>query len=284
MKKKLFIATALTLALVSCGKNSSAYKELKMQYDSIAAVNSQHESELAEMDSIISGILTNFQEISAMEGMINLNPLSGEIRASQRDRINDNMRLINEKLQANRKSIDDLTEKLQKSGRENSRLMKTLAQLRQQLEAKTQEVNQLREELERKNIAIDMLDSTVISQGAQLESSARENAALAEQNARQDRDLNTVRYCIGTSSDLKEMNIVRRGQVLTEGHNDSYFTKADLRNLKVIPLMAKKANVLTSHPASSYELIRGTDKMLTLRIKDPQAFWKNSKILVIQTN
>ncbi|PDP77378.1 hypothetical protein [Porphyromonas gingivalis] len=284
MKKKLFIATALTLALVSCGKNSSAYKELKMQYDSIAAVNSQHESELAEMDSIISGVLTNFQEISAMEGMINLNPLSGDIRASQRDRINDNMRLINEKLQANRKSIDDLTEKLQKSGRENSRLMKTLTQLRQQLEAKTQEVNQLREELERKNIAIGMLDSTVISQGAQLESSARENATLAEQNARQDRELNTVRYCIGTSSDLKEMNIVRRGQVLTEGHNDTYFTKADMRNLKVIPLMAKKANVLTSHPASSYELIRGTDKMLTLRIKDPRAFWKNSKMLVIQTN
>ena len=129
-----------------------------------------------------------------------------------------------------------------------------------------------------------MLDSTVISQGAQLESSARENATLAEQNARQDRELNTVRYCIGTSSDLKEMNIVRRGQVLTEGHNDTYFTKADMRNLKVIPLMAKKANVLTSHPASSYELIRGTDKMLTLRIKDPQAFWKNSKMLVIQTN
>lgn len=284
MKKKLFIATALTLALVSCGKNSSAYKELKMQYDSIAAVNSQHESELAEMDSIISGVLTNFQEISAMEGMINLNPLSGDIRASQRDRINDNMRLINEKLQANRKSIDDLTEKLQKSGRENSRLMKTLTQLRQQLEAKTQEVNQLREELERKNIAIGMLDSTVISQGAQLESSARENATLAEQNARQDRELNTVRYCIGTSSDLKEMNIVRRGQVLTEGHNDTYFTKADMRNLKVIPLMAKKANVLTSHPASSYELIRGTNKMLNLHIKDPQAFWKNSKMLVIQTN
>ena len=115
-----------------------------------------------------------------MEGMINLNPLSGDIRASQRDRINDNMRLINEKLQANRKSIDDLTEKLQKSGRENSRLMKTLTQLRQQLEAKTQEVNQLREELERKNIAIGMLDSTVISQGAQLESSAKKNATLAE--------------------------------------------------------------------------------------------------------
>ncbi|PVZ08365.1 Cbp1 family collagen-binding glycoprotein adhesin [Porphyromonas loveana] len=284
MKKKLFIATALTLALASCGKNSSAYKELKMQYDSIAAVNSQHESELAEMDSIISGVLTNFQEISAMEGMINLNPLSGDIRASQRERINDNMRLINEKLQANRKSIDDLTEKLKKSGRENSRLMKTLTQLRQQLEAKTQEIDQLRGELERKNIAIGILDSTVVSQGAQLESSARENAALAERNAHQDRELNTIRYCIGTSGDLKEMNIIRRGQVLTEGYNDSYFTKADLRNLRVIPLMAKKATLLTNHPASSYELERGQDKMLTLRIKDPQTFWKNSKLLVVQTN
>lgn len=284
MKKKLFIATALTLTIASCGKNSSAYKELKMQYDSIAAINSQHESDLAEIDSIISGVLTNFQEISAMEGMINLNPLNGDIRASQRDRINDNMRLINDKLQANRTSLDELTEKLKKSGRQNSQLMKTVAQLRQQLETKTEEISQLRSELERKNIAISLLDSTVVSQGAQLESEAKANAELAEKNALQEQALNTVRYCIGTGNDLKEMNIIRHGQVLTEGYNDSYFTKTDLRTLKVIPLMAKKANLLTNHPTTSYELVRGEDKMLTLRIKDPRTFWKNSKLLVIQTN
>ena len=96
--------------------------------------------------------------------------------------------------------------------------------------------------------------------------------------------MNTVRYCIGTSSDLKEMNLLKSGRVVTENANLSYFTKFDLRDLSQLPLLSRKAKLLTVHPASSYELTAGADKQLVLYIKNPQAFWSNSKILIVQVD
>ena len=46
--------------------------------------------------------------------------------------------------------------------------------------------------------------------------------------------------------------------------------------------MAKKAKLLTTHPAASYELTKGADKNLTLKINDPEAFWSISKYLVVR--
>ncbi|MBF1366568.1 MAG: hypothetical protein HXN14_00005, partial [Porphyromonadaceae bacterium] len=100
----------------------------------------------------------------------------------------------------------------------------------------------------------------------------------------QEKELNTVRYCVGTSSDLKEMNLIKSGRVVTENANMSYFTKPDLRELSQLPLFSRKARLLTVHPASSYELVPGSDKQLVLYIKNAQAFWSNSKILVVQVD
>ncbi len=284
MKKRLLVVAILAVALASCGKSSSAYKGLKAQFDSIAAVNASNEYEMSEMDSLISSVLLNFQEISAMEGMINLNPITGDVKQSQKDRINDNMRLISEKLRSNRESIETLSKKLKATGQENGRLMKTLNLLKQQLESKTAEIGQLQQELEKKNLAIGILDSALVSQTAETLRQQEANQALSEENARQEKALNTVRYCIGTKSDLKDMKVLKSGNVTTEGYDEGYFTRADLRTLSQIQLKARKAQLLTNHPASSYELLRGEDKMLTLKIKDPQSFWSHTKVLVVQTN
>ena len=142
MKKILIFAGLLSLGLASCSTNSSEYKTLKAQYD-----------------SLVASVLTNFQEISSVEGMINVNPMKGDIRRSERDRIKDNMLLINDKLRASNDAINALTEKLEKSGGQNRRLQATIAALRKELEVQKQRVQTLTEELERKNLAIGLLDS-----------------------------------------------------------------------------------------------------------------------------
>ena len=100
MTKRLILGGALLLALASCGKNSSDYKELKAQYDSLAVVNQNYEAELHETDSLVASVLTNFQEITSVEGMINVNPMNGDIKRTEQERIKDNMLLINDKLRA----------------------------------------------------------------------------------------------------------------------------------------------------------------------------------------
>ena len=268
MKKRLVLGAAMLLALASCGKGSGEYQTLKEQYDSLALINQNYEAELHETDSLVASVLNNFQEISSVEGMINVNPRNGEIQRSERDRIKDNMLLINDKLRASSEALDMLTQKLEASGKDNKRLHGTIAALRKELENQKQRVLALSQELERKNLAIGVLDSMLTQRNGDVDRLNVATAQQAEALAAQD----------------KEMNLIKSGRVVTENANMGYFTKTDLRELSQIPLFSRKARLLTVHPASSYELVPGSDKQLVLYIKNAQAFWSNSKILVIQVD
>lgn len=284
MTKRLILGASLVLGLAACNSGSSEYKTLKEQYDSLALINQNYEAELHETDSLVASVLTNFQEISSVEGTINVNPRNGDMPASERDRIQENMLLINDKLRASSEALDQLTRKLEASGKENKRLHGTISALRKELEVQKQRILSLSEELQRKNVAIGVLDSMLTERNSDVDRLNTATAQQAEALAAQEKELNTVRYCIGTSSDLKDMNLLRSGRLVTENANMSYFTKVDLRELSQIPLFAGKAKLLTVHPASSYELVAGADKQLILYIKNPTAFWSNSKILVVQVN
>ena len=213
------MGAAMLLTLASCGKNSGEYQTLKQQYDSLALINQNYEAELHETDSLVASVLTNFQEISSVEGMINVNPRSGDLQRSERDRIKDNMLLINDKLRASSEALDQLTKKLESSGKENKRLHGTIAALRTELENQKQRVLALSEELERKNLAIGVLDSMLTQRNGDVDRLNVATAQQAEALAAQEKELNTVRYCVGTSSDLKDMNLIKSGRVVTENAN-----------------------------------------------------------------
>ncbi len=265
------------LMLTACGKNSKQEQERQKELTELQTLRTQ----VAEQDSLINLVIQNFAQIQQLEGMITLDSNS-EVPQSQRAKIEDNLRLINEKLEANRQTIELLNKKLSQSGNKNSSLQRTIGTLQEQLNAKNTEILDLTEELKRKNYAIGVLDSMVTGLSNNVENLSKTTAAQQAELERQDAALNTVRYCIGTSRDLKDMNIVRNGEVVTEGYQSDYFTQIDLRKVTSIPLYAKRAELKTKHPQSSYKLVKGEDKMLTLEISNPKEFWSLSKILVIQ--
>ena len=265
------------LMLTACGKNSKQEQERQKELTELQTLRTQ----VAEQDSLINLVIQNFAQIQQLEGLITLDSNS-EVPQSQRAKIEDNLRLINEKLESNRQTIDLLNKKLAQSGNKNSSLQRTIGTLQEQLNAKNTEILDLTEELKRKNYAIGVLDSMVTGLSNNVENLSKTTAAQQAELERQDAALNTVRYCIGTSRDLKDMNIVRNGEVVTEGYQSDYFTQIDLRKVTSIPLYAKRAELKTKHPQSSYKLVKGEDKMLTLEISNPKEFWSLSKILVIQ--
>ena len=265
------------LMLTACGKNSKQEEERQKELTELQTLRTQ----VAEQDSLINMVIQNFAQIQQLEGMISLDSNS-EVPQSQRAKIEDNLRLINEKLESNRQTIDLLNKKLAQSGNKNSSLQRTIGTLQEQLNAKNAEILDLTEELKRKNYAIGVLDSMVTDLSNNVENLSKTSAAQQAELERQDAALNTVRYCIGTSRDLKDMNIIRNGEVVTEGYQSDYFTQIDLRKVTSIPLYEKKAELKTKHPKSSYKLVKGEDKMLTLEITNPREFWSLSKILVIQ--
>lgn len=265
------------LMLTACGKNSKQEEERQKELTELQTLRTQ----VAEQDSLINLVIQNFAQIQQLEGMISLDSNS-EVPQSQRAKIEDNLRLINEKLESNRQTIDLLNKKLAQSGNKNSSLQRTIGTLQEQLNAKNAEILDLTEELKRKNYAIGVLDSMVTGLSNNVENLSKTSAAQQAEIDRQDAALNTVRYCIGTSRDLKDMNIIRNGEVVTEGYQSDYFTQIDLRKVTSIPLYEKRAELKTKHPGSSYKLVKGEDKMLTLEITNPKEFWSLSKILVIQ--
>ena len=281
--KKVMMAFSAALVLFSCGENTNAYKELQDKLDSVTRINDSYEADLAETDSLVANVLTNFQDISTAEKMIDVNP-RGEMSQTQKERIKNNVTLINDKLRASTEALDALTQKLAAGGTENKRLRHTIAALKKDLEVQRQRIIALTEELQRKDLAIGALDSIVTNLGQDVERLNETTAKQASTLASQDKELHTVRYCVGTKSDLKDFKLLQGGRVITDGADLSYFTTADQRKLSQIPLYSREAKILTTHPASSYVLIADGDKNLTLNIKDHKAFWSASRMLVIQVH
>ena len=63
--------------------------------------------------------------------------------------------------------------------------------------------------------------------------------------------------------------------------NTSYFTKMDITATKEIQLSAKKAKLVTTHPAGSYKIDGADGKADKLIILDADKFWSVSKYCVI---
>ena len=108
---------------------------------------------------------------------------------------------------------------------------------------------------------------------------------LTQQMETKDKQIQTLREELDKKdihiAELKEQNILSSGEVLRSNFNKEYFTKIDIRIDKEIKLYSKSAEILTSHPASSYTLQRDANKQYVLRITNPEAFWATSKYLVI---
>ena len=65
-----------------------------------------------------------------------------------------------------------------------------------------------------------------------------------------------------------------------------HFTTIDRTKTNIVPIHQKKPQVVSKHPANSYEIVMDdTDKSVAayLRITDPAQFWKYTKYLVITT-
>ena len=220
--------------------------------------------------------------------------LSGE-SASRKEQIRNDMIAIQQALQQRRQRLEQLEQQLARTSGENTTLAKTIQNLKAQIADQQTEIATLTNQLASANIKIDQLGTQVkvlntavdsLNTGIENERQAREETE--QQNAALDRELNTCFYAIGTKKELKARNIVESGflrktKIMKGDFDASYFTQADKRSLTSIPLHSKKAKVLTSQPADSYQIIdEGGQKVL--KITNPAKFWQLNNFLVIQVD
>ena len=268
MKKLVFLSLLSVALLTSCG-NGAQKDALKAQNDSLMVELSNRNAELDDIMGAFNEVQEGFRQINEAE--------------NSADKIKEDIRFISEKLQSNREQIAKLEKQLKNSQYNSAQLKKAVANLTKELEAKQQQIETLQAELASKNIRIAELDDAVAGLSQNVSELTAENEAKAATVASQDKALNAAWFVFGTKSELKDQKILEKGDVLKSADfNKDYFTQIDIRTDKEIKLYSKRAELLTTHPAGSYELVKDAKGQLTLKITNPTEFWSVSRYLVIQ--
>jgi chromosome segregation ATPase len=275
--------------LTACVQNSSEYKQLKAENDSLKLENTRYVSEINDMLSTLNDIEADIQSIRDAENYLQMQQQKeGEPAPDVRRHIRDNMQLISETLKKNRQQLSQLEEKLKNSHIRSEALKKTLSRLTSELDQKTTMIVALQEDLAKKNIRIEELDQQVASLREDVEDLSLTATSQAETLKSQDKALNTAFYCFGTAKELKSQKILTGGglfsksKVLQGDFNRDYFISIDIREVTEISLFAEKAGLKSNHPAGSYEFVKDEDGNLIFKITDVKAFWSLGKYLVIE--
>lgn len=281
MKKILFL-TLCAAMLASCEFQTKREKELTVQNESLVNELSKKNEALENAIQTISNIQEGFRVIDEAEGRVSIQS-QGTEGLTDAERLREDVRFIQQKMEENRQQIAQLEKQLKASGADNDKLRKMIVGLQRDLEAKVRDIAALRKELEQKNIRIAELDDAIVLLTGDVNTLQKANDEQQEVIERQIEQLNRAWYVYGTAKELKEQNILRGGKVLSGADfNKSYFTEIDIRVDRVFPLYSKHAQLLTVHPTGSYELVKDADKMITLNILDFEAFWSVSRYMVIQ--
>lgn len=287
MKNSILLLGAALLVLASCSGNKE-----KLEQDSIriAQLTADYNEAATFNDSLMllmADIYNGLDSINMQEGLL-YNMGNGE-NVDRRAEVRHNLSAIKARLASNRKLLAQIENKVKEAGKENSVLSKTIEQMKFRLSQQDDKISNLEYQLTVANDSIDNLNQQLsdTQEQVQVQTEARDAAWNAYNQA--ENELNTVYYAIGSNKELKENGLLEKkflGQtkVMKGDFNESYFTKADKRELTQIPTGAKKIKIWTTMPANSYEEVKNADGFITLKITNPTAFWSITPFLIIQAD
>jgi chromosome segregation ATPase len=279
--KKYFLLLLIPV-FFACGRAAEKKaQELQSKTDSLMSQTMQKDEAINEFIRSINDIQGTLDTIKQKENIINLTTdRGGELKLSAKDQIKNDIQTIYGLMLKNKETINALTKKLKNSNLKVAELNKMVERLNKDLAEKAAEIEDLRTRLsklnasfEMANLKIDTLSRTVKDQGSQINSQSQTLAS-------QDEALNTAYYVIGSNKELKKNGVIKSGEVLAD-FNKALFTKIDIRKVTEIPILSKKAKILSSHPSSAYKFTGDKKVIQALQILDYKAFWSNSKYLVI---
>ena len=165
-----------------------------------------------------------------------------------------------------------------------SGLRKKLKELDLMLASRDSSISTMKDGLLAKDFQIEQVNQQLTAM--ELEVAKRE--AFIEQ---QTNEMNAAWYVVGTSKELEERGVVtssggfigigKTAQMNGDVTNNE-FQQVDVRQMTRVPLGVKKAHLVSEHPKDSYRIVEEGDELAYLEIKDPNAFWKLSRYMVVE--
>jgi DNA repair exonuclease SbcCD ATPase subunit len=279
--RNVFLIVSIVAFLASCNNatdsaSSPELEALKLENEKLKAESMAKDQSIDEFLQSLNEIEENLNTIKEREKIVRISSASIENQNSKQEQIAADINMIGQLLLENKNRIASLNKKLKAAGIKSAELEKIIEGLNRKIDEKDSEIASLKEELTIANAALEKLF-------------AEYNQRLEELDDKSSK-LNTAYYVIGTKKELLEKGVITKEggfvgigktQKLKSDFNKDYFTKIDITSVSSIPLLAKKASVITSHPSSSYSIEGSKSKAEKLSISSPEEFWSTSKYLVI---
>src|SRR5664279_211258 len=284
---------ALLLLVVAGFVVNSMFKN--EQKKNVAIVENQKHSFtqlLTSRDSVINEWMLTFDEIEKdlstvkeKENIITMKSSDKEFSKDKKQQILKDIEYVNTLLDQNKKKIASLTAQLNNSGGTIKGLQVKVAQLEADMKQRETEIADLKVVLTKKDFEIGQLNTKATEQ--QVAITQRDEKITNQTN-----EMNKGFIASGTYKALKAKGLLtKEGGFLGLGKKESMvnkiaqdaFTQVNITEVKSIPVNSKSAKLITYHPASSYELVRGKDNIIaSIDIKNPDEFWKVSKYAVVE--
>jgi len=280
---KQFLIFISVITLSACNPSAENVKHQR-EKDSLLSVINQNETEVHELISSINDVEKNLDSVSRKQNIIMTNFKEGtDVKLNKKERINEEIRSINNLMQENTKKLAELNGKLKNSDRKNTLLGQTIKTLKSQLDQKYFELDQLNEKLNSLNMHVTQLQTAVDSLSTQ-------NRSQLQTIVENTKALHTAYYIVAEKKDLERSKIIdSKGGLLgigktsrlNENIDNGYFTKIDYFETTSIAINSKNIKIITTHPPDSYTLEKSGKLINTIRITDPEKFWSASKYLVV---
>lgn len=288
----LFVIGAIVFSFTSsCVESSKKFKALQAQLDSIQTNYGSQYGGLDEAFSILNEVEDGLRSIRESENLISFQSKEGmTVPEGSRAQIESDMESIKECIAKYKEKIEELEKK---SNIRSKEFKKRLQAITTELEEKNKLVESLQEQLQQKELLIVAKDQEINKLGNQVSNLqqdvtnlAEESSALKEKVANQDRELYSAYYIIGTKGQLIDAGVMTKGGLFKSAKvsynaEKSLFVKIDYREITTINTNAQKAKVMSIHPKGTY-MLEKVDNEMVLTISNPDAFWEQTKYLVIQ--
>ncbi len=277
MRRIPYVSALFMFALSACSddpRTTPEYQQLTDDARRAEARAAERDSVINELFGTFNRISENLRAISAQQGQLST-PVGGvEDGQGMEERIMADIGRIDELMKENRELIARMRRQASASSSKMSEVEKALLGMEESMREKDEEIAGLKEELSSTNSSL----ATLIAM-------YRDKAQLSTAQAE---ELNTAWYVVGSAKELRDEGILtKEGGVAgiggvrrlnTADLPKERFTRVDVTRFQSLPLLAKKAKLVTSHPDGSYRLDTTTDQLV---ITDPQAFWSISRYLVV---
>ena len=195
--------------------------------------------------------------------------------------------------------IEHLQHQMENTKHKISHLQKNMDKLNIENEANQEQIKQMDNYINglvtmvvKRDRQIEELHAVIVEQGMDITALQEAYEEQAQYSEVLLDIINTGYYVAGTKKELKEMGIidmkggligVGRVKTLNADASLEFLSPIDIRDTDMIELIGKKAELISPHPAGSYEFtLNKEDKTIFLGISNKLEFWKGTKYLVIE--